>query len=103
MTSVDSLRTGKKFKKTEIGEIPVDWEIRRLGDYAYIKARIGWRGLSASEYTQEGPLLIAGNHINGSNIMWDKCDHVSQFRYNEYPEIKLKNDDIIISKNGTNR
>lgn len=90
-----------KFKKTEIGEIPVDWEIYSLGDYAYIKARIGWRGLSASEYTDEGPLLIAGNHIKRTKILWDKCDHISQYRYDESPEIKLRNGDIILSKDGT--
>ena len=91
----------KKFQKTEIGEIPVDWEVYCLGDYAYIKARIGWRGLSASEYTDEGPLLIAGNHIKRTKILWDKCDHISQYRYDESPEIKLKNGDIILSKDGT--
>jgi len=32
MCPVDSLRTETKFKKTEIGEIPVDWELLRLGD-----------------------------------------------------------------------
>jgi len=101
MVQVESLKTERKFKKTEIGEIPVDWEVCRLGDYAYIKARIGWRGLSASEYTQEGPLLIAGNHIEGIKILWDKCDHISLFRYDESPEIKLQNGDVIISKDGT--
>ena len=30
MEQVDSLRTGQKFKKTEIGEIPVDWEVLNL-------------------------------------------------------------------------
>lgn len=101
MKQVGSLRTKHRFKKTEIGEIPVDWEVCRLGDHAYIKARIGWRGLSASEYTKEGPLLIAGNHIVGTKILWEKCDHISRFRYDESPEIKLKNGDVIISKDGT--
>jgi len=36
MCPVDSLRTETKFKKTEIGEIPVDWEIFRLGEIAHI-------------------------------------------------------------------
>lgn len=29
---VDSLQTSKKFKKTEIGEIPVDWEVMKIGE-----------------------------------------------------------------------
>ncbi len=36
MEQVDSLKTEKKFKKTEIGEIPVDWEVAKLGDVAQI-------------------------------------------------------------------
>jgi type I restriction enzyme S subunit len=33
---INSLRTENKFKKTEIGEIPVDWEISKLGDVCEI-------------------------------------------------------------------
>jgi type I restriction enzyme S subunit len=36
MSPVDSLRTETKFKKTEIGEIPVDWEFVRLADYCEV-------------------------------------------------------------------
>jgi len=32
MERVESLRTENKFKKTEIGEIPVDWEVVNLGE-----------------------------------------------------------------------
>jgi type I restriction enzyme S subunit len=34
MCPIDSLRTEAKFKKTEIGEIPVDWKLVRLKDIA---------------------------------------------------------------------
>lgn len=90
-----------KFKDTEIGRIPEEWEIVKLGEKSYIKARIGWRGLKAEEYTEQGPLLIAGKHIKGSKIMWDFADHISQERYNESPEIQLMENDIIMSKDGT--
>lgn len=32
MKQIDSLQADRKFKKTEIGEIPVDWEVREIGD-----------------------------------------------------------------------
>lgn len=86
---------------TELGEIPKEWEVRKLGEKAYIKARIGWRGLKAEEYTEQGPLLIAGKHIKGSKILWESVDHISEERYNESPEIQLKINDIIMSKDGT--
>ena len=77
------------------------WTRGRLGDYAYIKARIGWRGLSASEYTQDGPYLIAGNHIHNESINWTSCDHLSIHRYQESLEIALREGDIILTKDGT--
>jgi type I restriction enzyme S subunit len=86
---------------TPVGEIPCDWSATKLGDAAYIKARIGWRGLSSKEYTESGPYLIAGNHIKGSRICWDEVDHISDFRYEESPEIQLRADDVVISKDGT--
>ena len=72
-----------------------------LGKYAYIKARIGWRGLASSEYTDDGPYLIAGNHIKDGRVNWDECDHISEFRYRESSEIALQERDIVISKDGT--
>ena len=87
--------------QTPIGVLPADWEVKQLGENAYIKARIGWRGLSADEYTKDGPLLVAGTHIRGAHIDWMSCDHVSDFRYEESPEIQLQEDDVILSKDGT--
>ena len=90
-----------EFKDSELGRIPEDWSSVCLGDYAYIKARIGWRGLSSSEYTVSGPYLIAGKHIKGSGVDWLNCDHINDFRYEESREIQLQENDIIISKDGT--
>ena len=87
--------------QTPIGVLPADWEVKQLGENAYIKARIGWRGLSADEYTKDGPLLVAGTHIRGAHIDWMSCDHVSDFRYEESPEIQLQEGDVILSKDGT--
>lgn len=77
------------------------WNIGQLGNVATIKARIGWRGLTSSEYTKEGPYLIASNHIKASVIDWKSCQHISQERYDESPEIALVEGDVIISKDGT--
>lgn len=73
----------------------------KLGDICYIKARIGWRGLSSAEYTEDGPYLIAGQHIRSGRIAWDKCDHISEQRYLESHEIILRSGDVIITKDGT--
>jgi type I restriction enzyme S subunit len=77
------------------------WQEGRLGDHADVRARIGWRGLSASEYTTEGPYLIAGKHIVGGRVDWDHCDHLNRRRYDESVDIALEAGDVIISKDGT--
>ena len=45
--------------------------------------------------------MIAGTHIRGSFIDWASCDHISDFRYEESPEIQLQENDVIFSKDGT--
>jgi len=90
-----------KYSKELGHQIPKEWQVVKLEDYAYIKGRIGWRGLKASEYTEKGPYLIANKHIINNKIAWEVCDHLSDFRYEESPEIQLKTNDIIISKDGT--
>jgi len=78
-----------------------NWPESQLGKHAYIKGRIGWRGLKASEYTNDGPFLIAGNHLNNGRVNWTVCDHITKYRYDESWEIALKKDDIILTKDGT--
>lgn len=78
-----------------------DWSTETLGKYCYIKARIGWRGLSASEYTDDGPYLIAGKHVENGLINWEICDHINEFRYRESWEIALEQGDVILTKDGT--
>ncbi|HHW39213.1 MAG TPA: hypothetical protein GXX18_18585 [Bacillales bacterium] len=77
------------------------WERRKLGDHAIIKGRLGWKSLKQEEYTEEGPSMIAGKHISDGHIDWCKVDHIPRWRYDESPEIMLKNGDVIFSKDGS--
>lgn len=72
-----------------------------LGELATVRARIGWRGLSAREYTETGPYLVAGRHIVAGRVRWDQCDHLPESRYRESMEIALRPGDVILSKDGT--
>ena len=74
----------------------------KLGDYLYIKGRIGWKGLKKSEYLQEsGYRIINGESLTKSGIDWSKAGYISEERYEESPEIMLKIGDILLSKDGT--
>ena len=89
------------YKETPIGILPKDWEVKKLGENAIIKGRIGWKNLKQEEYTSEGPYLIAGKHIKNGIINWNLCDHITEERYDESLEIALENGDVIFSKDGT--
>jgi type I restriction enzyme S subunit len=83
-------------------ELPKGWDRVILKDYVYIAARIGWRGLKRSEYTTEGPFFLAVKDIrDDGSIDYSDTYHLSEFRYEESPEIQLQEEDIIITKDGT--
>lgn len=78
-----------------------NWASATLDQLVYISARIGWKGLKAEEYTQEGPLFLSVHSLNyGEEVRFDKAYHISQERYEESPEIMLEEDDILLCKDG---
>lgn len=81
--------------------LPNSWSKGRLENLIYIAGRIGWRGLKAEEYTQAGPLFLSVHNLNKGNIVdLTESYHITEDRYEESPEIKLKNDDILLAKDG---
>jgi len=73
-----------------------------IGNDLYLKGRIGWKGLSKDEYLEKSDFrIINGYSLKDGFIDWDIAGYISQERYDESPEIKLKINDILISKDGT--
>lgn len=90
------------FKHTEIGPIPHDWEVFSVGNDCYIKARIGWQGLTTAEYLDHGEYgLITSTDIVDGKINWQTCWFVSEERYRQDTKIQICEDDVLISKDGT--
>ncbi|NAO98205.1 restriction endonuclease [Halomonas sp. MG34] len=82
-------------------ELPQGWIYQPLDGLIYISARVGWKGLKASEYTNDGPLFLSVHSLNyGRTVELSEAFHISHERYNESPEIILKNDDILLCKDG---
>lgn len=76
-------------------------QIEPLKDLAILKGRIGWKGLTAKEYTEQGPLFLSVHSLNyGDCVDYRDAFHISQERYDESPEIMLRKDDILICKDG---
>ena len=86
---------------TWIGDIPKNWNIKRIKYVSTLKGRIGWQGLTSDEYTDEGPYLITGIDFCNGGIDWDRCVHITEERWLEAPEIHIENGDLLITKDGT--
>jgi type I restriction enzyme S subunit len=81
--------------------VKTGWEKRRLGELAELKGRIGWRGLTAKEYTNAGPLFLSVHSLNyGDYVDFRDAFHISEERYIESPEIMLQPADVLICKDG---
>ncbi len=73
-----------------------------LGDFLYVKGRIGWKGLKRSEYVNHSDYrIINGESLTKAGIDWSKAGYITKERYDESPEIMLEVGDILISKDGT--
>lgn len=84
-----------------IGKIPEGWRVSKIKFTTYVRGRIGWQGLRADEFIDEGPYLVTGTDFIDGLVNWDSCYHISMARYNEAPPIQLKEDDLLITKDGT--
>lgn len=84
-----------------IGEIPSDWNTKRIKYMANLKGRIGWQGLTSDEYQDEGAYLITGVDFADGGIDWENCVHIPMKRWEEAKDIQIQNGDLLITKDGT--
>ncbi|GAB1470227.1 restriction endonuclease subunit S [Chloroflexota bacterium] len=82
-------------------KIPKHWGVLRIKYSTYVKARVGWQGLTADEFISEGPILVTGTDFEDGKVNWQSCHHVSEERYLQDPYIMLQEDDLLITKDGT--
>ena len=76
----------------------------QLGDVCSIVGRIGFRGYTRDDFV-EGPeqgaiSLSPANIINGE-MDYQKCSYVTWAKYDESPEIMIKDNDILVVKTGS--
>jgi len=90
-----------EFKKTEIGEIPKDWEIKKLGELL--------RSLESGNRPKGGALAHNPNgilSIGGENINWDgsleltECLRFDENFYKKLKKGRIEQGDILLVKDG---
>lgn len=84
-----------------LGEVPEYWDTSKVKFSAFVKGRVGWQGLNSNEFIDNGPYLVTGTDFTDGKINWKSCYHVSEERYNQDPFIKLRENDLLITKDGT--
>lgn len=86
-----------------IGEIPKHWKVIRIKNAAILKARIGWQGLKSDEFLDDSnlPYLVTGTDFKDGLVDWDSCVRISEKRFEMDKNIQIKENDLLITKDGT--
>jgi type I restriction enzyme S subunit len=96
--AMQQLLTGKKRLPGFSGA----WEVVNIAENSILKARIGWQGLTTAEYLKNGEYyLITGTDFIEGKINWSGCHFIDENRYIQDKNIQLRNDDVLITKDGT--
>ena len=78
------------------------WVVKKLVEVAVLKARIGWQGLTTAEYKETGDYyLITGTDFQNGFIDWENCFYVEYKRYKQDKNIQVKENDVLVTKDGT--
>ena len=82
-----------------------DWEQRKLGETCKLNGRIGFRGYTEKDIVtkEAGGVLTFSptNIVNNKLTMECKNTYITYEKYDESPEIKISNGDILFVKTGS--
>ncbi len=101
ITNVKTIPAG--YKQTEIGMIPEDWDVKNLGETAYVTKLAGYEYTNHFNSYKDGGEIIV---IRGTNITHDKLDlsdvrRIPRSTSNKLPRSKLSKDDLVFAYVGT--
>jgi type I restriction enzyme S subunit len=82
-------------------QLPKHWTISRIKEKGSVRARVGWKALKASEYVDNGFAFLSTPNIKNKEIDFNNVNYITYDRYVESPEIMLKEDDILLAKDGS--
>ncbi len=84
--------------------LPQNWKWGMINDVCRVFGRIGFRGYTKNDlrYSQENAAISISpsNMINGT-MDFSNCTYISEEKYEESPEIKIQNGDVLIVKTGS--
>lgn len=83
-----------------IGEIPGVWEVKKLKFSCKLYGRIGFRGYTADDLVDEGEgaITLSPTNFDGMKLNYSHCSFLNWDKYEESPEIKVYNGDVVLVK-----
>ena len=85
------------YKKTKVGIIPEDWEVKRLGEVSNGKGKYG-ANAPAVEYTSHLPKYLRITDIDDSGRIIKKTQ--MSVNIDNYDEFLLSKDDLVFARTG---
>lgn len=94
--AMQQLLTGKKRLNGYKGE----WSNVNIGSLCKLYGRIGFRGYTKNDLVEKGmgAITFSPSDIHDFKLSFDDCDYISFNKYEESPEIKVFNGDILFCK-----
>jgi type I restriction enzyme S subunit len=86
-----------------IGDVPEHWSVTKLKFVSKIFGRIGFRGYTINDLVEkgEGAITISPSNMKANEMNFESCTYISWFKYEESPEIKIFNGDVLFVKTGS--
>ena len=85
-------------------EFSREWVQHKLGELATIVGRIGFRGYTTNDIVERGngAIALSPTNIVNNKLTYDKENtYISFYKYDESPEIKIQQGDVIFVKTGS--
>ena len=85
-------------KKTELGDIPVDWDIVKFNSIAELRHGYQFRNY---DFTESGIKILKITQIKGNEtIDLSSCSYISEDRIDDFRRVVIKKGDILIALTG---
>jgi type I restriction enzyme S subunit len=82
-----------KFKRTELGEVPYEWQEVKLGNVCKLLPGYAFK---SSEFIESGVRLLRGANIGIEEIQWDDVKYFPRKRLREFSRYVLHGGEIVI-------
>ena len=98
---VSDIKIPKGYKQTEVGVIPQDWKIRKIGDIAEVKTGPFGSTLHEKDYVDHGTPIITVEHLGERGVVHDNLPMVSDYDKKRLKPYSLQIGDIVFSRVGS--